>query len=258
MLGPRTVRKLLWRSECQKRQSSETVSLDTACTLVGHFGNLIEIQLARMQTNLSITVINVGNADIGDYSKVALGILLVAIPIQMAAIGYAEMFMAWQGLLVLYGLPGLARMSSFQFEVIRETLIQFHPLFVEDPWNYAPSLLAAVQLLTIWECMTFKAQMDGEDQITEFDVWCEADDIMPVPKNSFKQEMETWSKRKVEHVWSMVNAAKCAVSSLLNESVHSTATNCIKTLQEVESLLDIITAALQEETAVVSDENHAN
>lgn len=166
---------------------------------------------------------------------------------------YDEMMKLWHGLCCLHDLGGMAERASFQHESIRETLMQFYPLFAGGQ-DAGPAILVAVQVLTILSCMTFKAQMDGADpdDSCKLSVWVEAADIIPPPGDrtpeKFRQEMREWSTAKIEHIWSMISCSKKELATLLTE-VPEACTQVIDILKKAHSALDSISIVVQEETA---------
>ena len=88
---------------------------------------------------------------------------MIASPLA-AAIAYADVLAMWKGLVIVFGIPALAHRSSFEHENTREILLKLHYIWGDNPQNLKV-VYEVIQLLTILMNMTFKAQMDGENDV---------------------------------------------------------------------------------------------
>ena len=133
----------------------------------------------------------------------------------------------WLGLCVLHGLGALNTFHEFDYEVIRETLMQFLPLYRGEPHNMTP-MVETIQFLTVLACMSFKATMDGEEQITELSCWMRWEDIIPTayyapnPNCNFEDDLRSMCWAKLAYCKDIVLKSTTNLDTLLAD-VHPNA-----------------------------------
>lgn len=85
--------------------------------------------------------------------------------------------MLWDGLVVVYGLAGLAERVQFSFENIREVIFK-----TRDSWSDNPTkdtfAMETAQVITILYNITFYCQMSGEDGITPDGCFIHVDEVV--------------------------------------------------------------------------------
>lgn len=100
---------------------------------------------------------------------------------------FQDVYMLWQGLMVVYGLWDLVLMINTGIENLRETLMKLAVLWADDD-ERLQLVKDTVQILTILGNMTGKTQMDGEHgHVVEFrmfklSVWQEASETFTIPE----------------------------------------------------------------------------
>lgn len=133
--------------------------------------------------------------------------------------------MIWDGLVALNGLAELHSRHTWAYEVVRETLMEFLPLF-RGEFVLFTAMLEMIQLLTVLSNMTFKASMDGELEVSELSCWVCWKDIVPQRRYSddsrcdFHIEIQSMCLNKLQHSLSMVVKAEKTVDGLKNEVCH--------------------------------------
>lgn len=147
-----------------------------------------------------------------------------------AMIVYKEVKECWDGLHVLHGLPGLALLKDYDHECLRETLMEFVPLTTDPQSKHA--MISVVQFLTVIASMTFKAQMDGEDEIKEAYVWidfeqakqsCQRDRFDPELELTFEEKIKRMCTNRDTHLHykSIVALSQTYLGRLLDEVTSS-------------------------------------
>ena len=171
----------------------------------------------------------------------------------MAALTYEGLLVVWNKLFFIHGFAGLAQRTSHHYECIRETLLEFYPLFAASA-GWGPSLLGAVQFLTVINSMTFTAQMDGEDKISKLGCWVELGDGVPKPetRTAFLTKMQSWSDHKWRHVYRVMETSKKEAEILADEVGIQDDGPVHQVLEDIESLLEMIQSTLEEEIVNVA------
>ena len=124
---------------------------------------------------------------------------------------YDDVKTVWDGLSNLLGLAELGHRHNFEYEVVRETLMQVLPLY-RGQVTKSESMLEVIQFFTVLSCMTFAAQMNS--QIDYLHTWIEAGDIVPKHLYSpvdtqldFEIEARNRLYDQVDHYQNMVEKA---------------------------------------------------
>ncbi len=145
-------------------------------------------------------------------------------------LGYEEVKKCWDGLHVLHGLAGLAQLKDFDHECAKETLMHFVPVVaVTDP-HIKHAMISTIQFFTVMGCMTFKAQMDGQDEISPFYVWIDYEEAkqglqlnMFLPDLAFEDRVKNMccNMAQLEHWKRVVTLSQKYLDTLLQEIVTS-------------------------------------
>ena len=106
-------------------------------------------------------------------------------PTELNRVTYEDVFTMWKSLLGVYGIGELANMSNFQNENIRELLMKLAVVWADSPLHLEV-VMETIQILTVFSCMTFKCQLDGEGVLEcssfRLSCWVEDSEVCPVPK----------------------------------------------------------------------------
>lgn len=127
-------------------------------------------------------------------------ILAMLSPSEIKPVTFHDIYMLWQGMLVVYGMWDLVGMINSGIENLRETLMKLAVLWIEDD-EKLQIVKDTVQILTVLGNMTGHAQMDGEhSHLVEFQcfklsVWQEASETFnvrqPTEPGGFGKQMVT-------------------------------------------------------------------
>ena len=162
---------------------------------------------------------------------------------------FAMVKSVWDGLEVQHGLGGLGHRHSFEYELIRETLMQVLPIYRGDG-TMIEAILEVIQFLTVLSCLTFTASMNGDTD--ELHTWVEVEDIVPRhiytpvdPQIDFEIEARNKFLPQLDHYQHVVEKSIKNLDGLLAEILTSASYICAQ-LRLMKYLLQDLDLLLKE------------
>ena len=153
------------------------------------------------------------------------------------ALEFGKVKAAWESLCWQHGMEGMQAKAEFGHECLRETLMQFRPVFADKCEHYQAMTVVA-QLLTVFNTMTLTDLMKTE--VTRATCWVEYRNILPHVYRDLSatraEVMDQMVKGKSEHVWDILAKSDRELSSLVSEMPEDS-TYILKSLAEVQELL---------------------
>eukprot|EP00435_Cladocopium_sp_Y103_P039107 s1407_g10.t1 len=162
---------------------------------------------------------------------------------------FEEVKMVRDGLEVQHGLGGLGHRHSFEYELVRETLMEVLPVY-RGEGTKIDAMLEVIQFFTVLGCLTFSASMKGD--LDELHTWVEAEDIVPRhyytpvdPQIDFEIEARNKFIPKLDHYQHVVEGAIKNLDGLLAE-ITTSATYICAQLRLMKYLLRDLDLLLKE------------